>query len=94
MVPWGSLGDAQGHPGTSLEPPGGAGFQTHLKIHEKNDEFWEAPVMSWEAPGDPAHTDFHSILLKWPRFSFEFQRASIQIQRMYVISLRIPKEML
>ena len=30
-----------------------AGFQTHLKIHEKNDEFWEAPVMSWEAPGDP-----------------------------------------
>ena len=30
-----------------------AGFQTHLKIQEKNDEFWEAPVMSWETPGDP-----------------------------------------
>ena len=50
--PGGSLGDARGLPGASRGALR-AGFQTQLKIHEKNEEFWEAPGTSWEAPGDP-----------------------------------------
>ena len=48
----GSLGDARGLPGASRGALR-AGFQTQLKMHEKNDEFWKAPGTSWEAPRDP-----------------------------------------
>ena len=56
MVPWGIPGWCPGPPWGFPGASRGAlraGFQTQLKIHEKNEEFWEAPGTSWEAPGDP-----------------------------------------